>query len=187
VLAGARPLISGCENIGVVAFRKELRFRSEFAYQMSVKLAGSSLRSRWRSGCAATGSGRGHTRLEARGYRHSYFAHPFRPRFSIAGAAALFSFSKWLLLVNGLAFLKERLTDFVIGRSQGAAILGVYNVAWDLAYLPTSELGAPINRPYCPDSPKSRRIRRNCIRRTPMQWASRPFCIACGSRDFRGF
>ncbi|TMH93357.1 MAG: lipopolysaccharide biosynthesis protein [Betaproteobacteria bacterium] len=145
------PLISGCENIGVVAFRKELRFRSEFAYQMSVKLAGFVvtvplafwLRSYWAlvAGILAT---------KLMGTVISYFAHPFRPRFSIAGAGTLFSFSKWLLLVNGLAFLKERLTDFVIGRSQGAAILGVYNVAWDLAYLPTSELGAPINRALLP-------------------------------------
>src|SRR5258708_24309472 len=34
------PLIGGSENIGVIAFRKELRFRSEFAFQISRKLAG---------------------------------------------------------------------------------------------------------------------------------------------------
>src|SRR2546426_328843 len=111
------PLISGCENIGVVAFRKELRFRSEFAYQMSVKLAGFVvtvplafwLRSYWALVAGLLAS-------KLMGTIISYFAHPFRPRFSIAGAGALFSFSKWLLLVNGLAFLKERLTDFVINR-----------------------------------------------------------------------
>jgi lipopolysaccharide exporter len=145
------PLISGCENIGVVAFRKELRFRSEFAYQMSVKLAGFVvmvplafwLRSYW-----ALVAGILASRLA--GTAISYFAHPFRPRFSIAGAGVLFSFSKWLLLSNALAFLKVRSTDFVIGRSQGAETLGVYNVAYELANLPTSELGAPINRALLP-------------------------------------
>src|SRR5258708_13210933 len=34
------PLIGGSENIGVIAFPKELRFRSEFAFQISPKLAG---------------------------------------------------------------------------------------------------------------------------------------------------
>ena len=145
------PLISGCENIGVVAFRKELRFRREFAYQMSVKLAGFVvtvplafwLRSYWALVAGILAS-------KLTGTVISYFVHTFRPRFSIAGAGALFSFSKWLLLMNALAFLKERLTDFVIGRSQGAATLGLYNMAYDLANLPTSELGAPINRALLP-------------------------------------
>lgn len=34
------PLISGAENIGVVAFRKELTFRREFVFQLSRKLIG---------------------------------------------------------------------------------------------------------------------------------------------------
>ena len=145
------PLIGGCENIGVVAFRKELRFRSEFAFQISRKLAGFVvvvplafwLRSYWALVAGMLAS-------KLAGTVISYLAHPFRPRFSIAGAKSLFSFSKWLLVSNVLAFLKQRLTDFVIGRSQGAATLGVYNVAYELANLPTSELGAPINRALFP-------------------------------------
>jgi len=34
------PLVSGAENIGVVAFRKELDFRREFKFQVSRKLIG---------------------------------------------------------------------------------------------------------------------------------------------------
>jgi O-antigen/teichoic acid export membrane protein len=34
------PLISGAENIGVVAFRKELNFRKEFLFQLSRKALG---------------------------------------------------------------------------------------------------------------------------------------------------
>src|SRR5258708_18149243 len=34
------PLIGGSENIGVIAFRKELRFRSEIALHISPQLAG---------------------------------------------------------------------------------------------------------------------------------------------------
>lgn len=145
------PLIGGFENIGVVAFRKDLRFRSEFAFQISRKLAGFVvviplafwLRSYWALVAGMLAS-------KTAGTVISYLAHPFRPRFSISGAKSLFSFSKWLLLSNVLAFLKERLTDFVIGRSQGAASLGLYNVAYELANLPTSELGAPINRALLP-------------------------------------
>jgi O-antigen/teichoic acid export membrane protein len=145
------PLIGGSENIGVIAFRKELRFRSEFAFQISRKLAGFAvtvplafwLRSYWALVAGILAS-------KIAGTAISYLAHPFRPRFSISGAKSLFSFSKWLLLSNVLSFLKERLTDFIIGRSQGAATLGLYNVAYELANLPTSELGAPINRALLP-------------------------------------
>ena len=145
------PLIGGCENIGVVAFRKDLQFRTEFAFQISRKLAGFLvtvplafwLRSYWALVAGILAS-------KASGTVISYLVHPFRPRFSISGAGSLFSFSKWLLLSNVLGFLKERSTDFVIGRSQGAATLGVYNVAYELANLPTSELGAPINRALLP-------------------------------------
>jgi lipopolysaccharide exporter len=145
------PLIGGSENIGVVAFRKDLRFHSEFAFQISRKLAGFLvtvplafwLRSYWALVAGILVS-------KAAGTVISYFAHPFRPRFSISGASSLFSFSKWLLLSNMLGFLKERSTDFFIGRSQGAATLGIYNVAYELANLPTSELGAPINRALLP-------------------------------------
>lgn len=145
------PLIGGCENIGVVAFRKELQFRSEFAFQISRKLVGFAVtvplafwtRSYWALVAGILAS-------KAAGTVISYLAHPFRPRLSISGAKSLFSFSKWLLLTNVLAFLKTRATDFIIGRSHGAATLGLYNVAYEFANLPTSELGAPINRALLP-------------------------------------
>ena len=147
----AGPLIGGGENIGVVAFRKELNFRREFAFQISRKLVQFAvtiplafwLRSYWALVAGILAS-------RTAGTAVSYLVHPFRPRLSMAGARHLFSFSKWLLLSNVLSFLKSRTTDFIVGRSQGAATLGMYNVAYELANLPTSELGAPINRALLP-------------------------------------
>ena len=49
----------------------------------------------------------------------SYWVHPFRPRFSLKEVPALLRFSKWLLLNNLVNFLKERSTDFLIGRFFG--------------------------------------------------------------------
>ena len=37
-------------------------------------------------------------------------------------------FSKWLLMNNVVSFLKERSSDFFIGRLHGPAVLGLYNV-----------------------------------------------------------
>lgn len=145
------PLISGLENIGIIAFRKELRFRSEFVFQISRKLAGFLVvvpLAFWLKSYWALVAGMLASKLA--GTIISYFAHPFRPRFSLTGARGLFSFSKWLLLINAMAFLKGRLTDFFIGRQHGATALGLYNVSFEIANLPTSELGAPINRALFP-------------------------------------
>ena len=147
----AGPLITAFENIGVVAFRKEMQFRREFAFQLSRKLIGFVvvvplaflLQSYW----ALVG---GILTSKLAGTCISYLAHPFRPRFSLTKIRGMLAFSKWLLLNNFVGFLKERSSDFVIGRLHGAAPLGIYNVSYELAIMPTTELAAPINRALLP-------------------------------------
>jgi lipopolysaccharide exporter len=144
-------LVSGLENIGVVAFRKELRFRSEFAFQLSRKLAGIAvtiplalaLRSYWALVIGTLSSCLVGTLI-------SYLAHPFRPRLSLAKASELLDFSRWLLLGNVIGFVRERSSDFFIGRLAGPAALGVYSVSYEISNLPTTELSAPINRALMP-------------------------------------
>ena len=145
------PLISGAENIGVVAFRKELDFRREFRFQVSRKLIGFMivvplaliLRNYWALVIGTLVS-------KTAGTAISYLMHPFRPRFTLARLRELFNFSRWLLFNNLIGFFKERSSDFVIGRMFGPAALGSYNVAYELAHLPSSEIGAPINRALLP-------------------------------------
>jgi lipopolysaccharide exporter len=145
------PMISGLENIGVVAFRKELHFRREFAFQLSRKIVGFAvvvplaftLHSYWALVAGTLAS-------RFAGTVTSYLVHPFRPHTSFEGITRLFKFSKWLLLNNIAGFLKERSTDFVIGLLHGPASLGIYNVSYELASLPTTELSAPINRALLP-------------------------------------
>lgn len=145
------PLIGGCENIGVVAFRKDLEFRKEFKFQLSRRFIGSAvtlplafyLRDYW-----ALVAGTLAARLA--GTITSFRVHPFRPHLSLAEAASLMKFSKWMLLSNILAVLKERMSDFFLGRLAGPSALGVYNVSYEFANLPTSEIGAPVNRALLP-------------------------------------
>jgi lipopolysaccharide exporter len=80
----------------------------------------------------------------------SYWVHPYRPRFSLEARHELFNFSKWLLIINGIGFLKERSSDWVIGRVAGPAALGAFNMSYELASMPSSELVAPINRAVFP-------------------------------------
>lgn len=145
------PLVGGCENIGVVAFRKELEFRKEFFFQISRKLIGFAVTvplALWLRNYWALVAGMLAARIA--GTVTSYWVHPFRPRFSLSGAAGIFGFSKWLLLNNAAGFLKERASDFIIGRLSGAAALGIYTISYEFAHLPTTEIGAPINRALLP-------------------------------------
>src|SRR5262249_10351616 len=80
----------------------------------------------------------------------SYGMQPFRPRFSFAASRELFSFSGWLLLSNIIGVVGERIPQFVIGRLQGPAALGLFTVGAEIAYLPANELIAPINRAVFP-------------------------------------
>ena len=133
------PLISGCENIGVVAFRKDMEFRREFAFQLSRKVIGFLVvvplayftQSYW---ALVAGIMTG----KLAGTIISYMAHPFRPHFSLVKVKGLLSFSRWLLINNIVSFLKERSSDFAIGRVLGAAPLGVYNISYEIAIMPTT-------------------------------------------------
>ena len=55
-----------------------------------------------------------------------------------------------MLAINFISYLKERSSDWVIGRVAGPAALGAFNVSYELASLPSTELVAPINRAVFP-------------------------------------
>lgn len=143
--------VQGFENIGVVAFRKNLEFAREFRYLVAKKIAqfaitiplAFALRNFW---ALVFGILAGRVASVAL----SYWVHPYRPRFSLAARGDLLHFSKWLLVNNALNFLRERASDFVIGRAGGARSLGIFNVSYEIANLPTTELVMPINRAVFP-------------------------------------
>jgi lipopolysaccharide exporter len=145
------PLFQGLENIGVVAFRKDLNFRAEFMWLSGRRLIGLAavlplaflLRSYWAL-VAGVVIGR------VAGAVLSYLAHPYRPRFSFARRLELMGFSKWVVSVNILAFFLQRLSDLIVGRTLGPGSLGIYNIAVEVSSLPTTELVAPINRAVYP-------------------------------------
>jgi O-antigen/teichoic acid export membrane protein len=151
VVLAAAPPIQGLENIGLVAFRRDLNFRADFLittckrlilFGITVSLA-LLLRSYWALVLGII-AGR------ALGVVLSYVVHPYRPSFSLAARAELFTFSKWMFGTNMVAFALQRSSDVVIGRVLGAQPLGLYNVGAEVATLPSSELVAPINRAVFP-------------------------------------
>jgi lipopolysaccharide exporter len=143
--------VQSFENIGTVAFRRELQFQTEYRFLVAKKLAGVLvtlplafwLRNYWAL-VAGVVAGR------ALSVWISYRMHSYRPRWSLAAASDLLGFSGWLLINNVLYFFNERLTDFVIGRLAGAQALGLFNVSFEIANMPTTEIVAPINRAMLP-------------------------------------
>jgi O-antigen/teichoic acid export membrane protein len=148
---GLAALIQGFENVGTVMFRKEMRFDREFRYLLGKKVLAFSatvpLAFVWRNYWAlvvGTLVGR------LGGVALSYALQAFRPRFSLAAIGDLMHVSKWLMIQNGLAFLKERSSDFIIGRLAGPHSLGIFSVSAEISAMPGTELVAPINRAILP-------------------------------------
>ena len=108
-------LLQGFENIGVVAFRKDMTFDKEFRYLLGKKLAAFLvtvplaflLRNYWALVIGIL-TGRSFAVLL------SYYVHPYRPRFDLSGRHDLFHFSKWLFISNVFYFLRVRSADFII-------------------------------------------------------------------------
>lgn len=146
-LAGV-AILGSLENVGVVDFQRELQFDRVFRYQLAGKIAGFLvavplallLRDYWAlmAGIAA-----------ARGAQvaMSYVMHPYRPRPSLAQWRALFDFSKWLMVANVQWVIDSYSMTFIVGRVAGPAAIGLYQVAYQIAALPASEIAAPVRPP----------------------------------------
>lgn len=151
VVLSASWFVEGFENIGTVNFRREMNFKREFIFMFAKRAVGVAvtltialaLRSYWALIIGSLVS-------RAFGVGLSYAMHAYRPRFSLTMWRELFSFSGWLFVTNVLGFLTNRLSHFVIGRTQGAGALGTFTIASDFAALASSEVTAPINRAVLP-------------------------------------
>lgn len=150
-LIALAKLIEGFENIGIVNFRKDLLFGKEFLF-VFLRRAGSfvisvglaiTYRNYW---ALVIGIAAG----QALSTALSYALHPYRPRLTTSAWRGLFDFSKWNA-INAVAHaISIRAGDFLVGKMAGPAGLGVFTLSNEIAFLPASELGAPINRAVYP-------------------------------------
>jgi O-antigen/teichoic acid export membrane protein len=144
-------LISGFDNIGVVAFQKDLELHKEFRLGMAKKVTAFvvtvsvayAVRNYW---ALIVGMLAGRIASSVL----TYAMHPYRPRLSLAAARELFHFSKWLLINNLLVFVNNRGVDLVIAKIAGPRALGLYSVSYEISNLPTTELVFPISRAVFP-------------------------------------
>jgi O-antigen/teichoic acid export membrane protein len=143
--------VQGFENIGIMLFRKEMRFGNDFRFYLAKKLVAFvitvALAFAFRSYWALVG---GALAGRATGVMLSYVVHPYRPSFTLARAGELFRFSRWILLNGMINYLSSRGPDFLIGRLADARTLGTFRISYEMSNLPTTELMYPIARAAYP-------------------------------------
>jgi lipopolysaccharide exporter len=148
---GLKSALDGLQNIGIVAFRKDLDFAREFRFNLYSKLLNLAVvvAAAWylRSYLAlVVGLVSGSFITVAL----SYAMHPYRPRLSIVHLRELWSFSNWLLVSRVGSFASRKADQFIVGGSVGATALGSYHVATELSTLPTTEIVMPMRRALFP-------------------------------------
>jgi O-antigen/teichoic acid export membrane protein len=120
-----RAPIESLQNIGVVAFRKELDFAKEFRFTLISKLLGFVavvgaallLRNYW---ALVVGS----IFAAVLNVWLSYRMHPYRPRWSLARFGEIWSFSQWLVISRVGSYLNRKCDEFVVGGHAGTAAMG---------------------------------------------------------------
>ncbi|HEY2008379.1 MAG TPA: lipopolysaccharide biosynthesis protein [Rhizomicrobium sp.] len=144
-LLALRSFLAGFENIGIVDFRRDLKFNIFFLYTFSLKAISFVvtvslafvLRNYWALVAGILSSGILSIVL-------SYAVHPYRPRFSLARIGDIWSFSTWTLLQSIGEYFNAQADQVVVGGLSGSSAMGRYAVASDVAASPTNEITGPI-------------------------------------------
>jgi len=140
-----RAILGGLENIGTVHFRRDLKFNTFFAYNVYPKLISFTvtiflaftLRNYW---ALVAGILVGQLALIVL----SYVMHPHRPRFTLSKVREIWSFSIWTFFRSVGYYLNGQIDQVVVGGFGGAAMMGRYAVATDVAQSPGREINEPM-------------------------------------------
>ncbi len=140
----ALSVVTGFRNIGIVAFRRDMNYNKQFLLlcvprliQVAVTIPiALMLHSYWALilGMAVS---------KMADLLMSYAVHPYRPSMSLKGWRELAAFSLWTWAASIASLIWNRCDPFIIGPAVGAAQLGIYLLASEIAILPVSELIAP--------------------------------------------
>jgi O-antigen/teichoic acid export membrane protein len=165
------PLVQGLQNIGLLIYRKQLKFRRIVWLELIsnfLTLAATIALVIWTRNVWALVL----SQLFAAviGVVLSYLFHPFRPRLAFDKSAFLMtvSFGKYAAVMGMLGYVMQMADNILIGRLFNAAILGTYVIAYNLATLPihgiVSVIGAVTFPAYAEISSRSLNISEGSIK-----------------------
>lgn len=148
-IVGLSIVFKSLTNVGVVYFQKEMQFRKHFYYELSALLAdffvavpaALILKNAWALvlGCLASNIAR---------MIMSYIVHPYRPRFKLdlKKAKELFGFGIWVWGSSILFFLVTQGDDIFVGKLLGVAALGLYQTAYRISNIGSTEIADLISQ-----------------------------------------
>lgn len=144
-------LLAGMENIGLVAFQKNMQFGAETKFLLIRRLSGFFitlagavlLRSYWALVIGTLAS-------RAIGVALSYRMHPMRPKLSLSKFREIFGVSQWMLVRSVGFYFHDNLHRILVGRWFSATTLGGYTLGCEISSMPSDELLAPLNRVLFP-------------------------------------
>ncbi|HEV7473086.1 MAG TPA: oligosaccharide flippase family protein [Pyrinomonadaceae bacterium] len=133
------PLIQGLQNIGLLIYRKQLKFRRIVWLELTTNFLTVTTtialvvwtRNVWALVLSQLAAA-------VIGVVLSYLFHPFRPRlaFDKDVFSLILSFGKYAVLLGTLGYIMQMADNILIGRLFNAAVLGTYVIAYNLATLP---------------------------------------------------
>ena len=144
--------IQGFTNIGIVNFRKELNFATEFRFSLYRRLAtffvtipaAFILGNYWAVVVPLVFS-------EIFGVMLSYRMQPYRPNICLTKMKEIWSFSQWLLISRIGLYLNEKVDALIVGNLMGTQSMGYYHVAYEIGTLFSNEFVMPIRRALFPN------------------------------------
>jgi O-antigen/teichoic acid export membrane protein len=150
-VAAAAVAIEGCENIGVVLFRREMNFAADFKFNLMTRALGTVVtlalafwfRNYWALvlGMVAGSSFR---------VAISYAMHDFRPRPCFTRMRELWSFSKWMIIFAFNGYLLNHGDKLILGGLANAKSLGLFSMSKELGEMPSTEVVLPASRAITP-------------------------------------
>jgi O-antigen/teichoic acid export membrane protein len=137
------PLIDALQNIGVVELRKELTYGPYYVLHMSGVAADLCVAvplALWLGNAWALVGG--WLALTVVQVVMSYVLHPYRPtlRLNRGEVGELLTYGRWVLGSTALGWLITDGVHAVVGRLLGVQALGLYQMAWRVASLPTTDV-----------------------------------------------
>lgn len=156
-LLALSPLLYGVRNPAVLYFEKDLAFDRRFAFLFTGVLLNTvvaiALAYRW------AGTGRAVFALvvgvvvgEATRTVMSYLLHGYRPAlaFDLDQAREIIGYGKWITATAILVFLVHEGDDIFVGWFLGEAALGAYQLAYQFANAPATEITSVVSRVVFP-------------------------------------
>lgn len=140
------PLLDGMTNIGIIDFSKNLQFGKDYVLRVSLKVISFcftlyfayTLRNYW---ALVIGILSG----KCVGLFLGYLIHPYRPRFSLKGARAVFGFSIWIFINHLILYGGNQADKVMIQKYYDASMVGIFRVAEDICSI-VMELVWPVER-----------------------------------------